>query len=168
MSTTLSSPLHTQTKCSGTDDHTWNCGAPDCIYRSVCTIANAHHQNASLWHICGPDCGNIPSKCPGDKVVKGHYVEHHEYCNDPLCTNPRGYNQWIRAIEKADTVVKMWRTLSRIIQYGAPGTQHEKKMQTRRFHRESVELKKELVDLCRPKVIEFIRRWATKHMPGEE
>lgn len=145
--------------------HQWNCGHAQCPWRSVCTEPQ-HSKSASIWNYCGPDCGNVPTHCVGD--AGGRWSAHGDYCKDPKCTNPRGYNQHIAIVKKADTVVKMWRALSTVITHGPPGTQHERKMQSKRFNREMVALKKELVDLCRDRVIEFIVRWTVPHMPGEE
>lgn len=124
-----------------------------------------------MTRLCGPDCGKVPKACPKRTDVK-HPInwrgEHPDWCDDPHCLDVRGYDEYTKRVTEANTLVKLWRCLADVIGSGAPGSEEEKKRQARRFHREQVALKKELTELCRARVIEFIDRWRTTHFPGEE
>lgn len=81
----------------------------------------------------------------------------------------RGYDTYVKAAGHTTTVRKMWDMLSTVLNFGPPGvTESIRDRQRKRFHRESVQLKRELCDLMRPKIVEFIERWRTNHLPGDE
>ncbi len=154
-------PQPIPTKCEESEWHDPPfCGNPTCRHRPPPHCDNRHDEPRCT----DPDCHLICRRVRHPKQYHGYGI-----CRDPNCVDPRGFDQYRDSVKAATTIKKVWNALSSVISHGPPGDDnHARDTQRRRFHREMVALKRELAELMKPRVLEFIERWRTSHMPGEE
>lgn len=123
------------------------------------TLCDGQHQ--AYYRCDDPNCYQIPQVCPGDKL-------HGERCRDPNCTNVRGKNGEIALISSAHWTLQQFRDfVYRHKNLGPPGTERERDIQRKRFNQEANALIRQIVDLARPLVVDFVNRWRTVHLPGQ-